>query len=142
MDLIFVSESVIPGLLVATGPDRDLDKLVALAVNYAFDPDNNPSFYRSFYDHAAKHDYQSAFIAHEPWLSDNVPNFTASVDCSLKLITQIFPNEWGIILREAVSELGKKHDWHMVRNFPEQLDELPSMLLAVMLIHYLEIKKD
>ena len=48
----------------ATGPDRELDLAIAFTVRMPF------SGWRSFNDHAAKHDYETAFIAHRVWMDD------------------------------------------------------------------------
>lgn len=73
--------AVILRLEAAPGPDRDLDYMIALAVQHDYG-----STWLSFREHERAHGYQTAFIAHRPWLDAHTPRFTASFEDALTLI--------------------------------------------------------
>ena len=82
-------------LAEATGPSREIDDLLALAVEWDWpvpkrDLNDEAAWFKlSFDEHAAKHDYHTSFIAHHPWRRDYEPEWTASLDAAVALVERV-----------------------------------------------------
>ncbi len=61
------------------------------------------------------------------------PAYTASVDSAIALAERVLPGKGIDLLREAISELGKKYDWHICLKKPEQAKELPIQVCIALL---------
>lgn len=80
----------------ATGPDRELDKAIAYALEWSF-----PGWL-SFEEHKAKHGPDTAWVAHSNWINDGLtkgaqlPPWSASLDACVALLHEVLPGcEWG-----------------------------------------------
>lgn len=93
----------------ATGPDRELDRdiCIELAIDMATD------------DGAVG------------WKSP--PHFTASTDAALALVERVLPAGWPDVLREAISELSRRHSWNITFPVAGQREELSLAILAALL---------
>lgn len=58
---------------------------------------------------------------------------TSSVDACLTLAERVLPGKSIDLLREAISELGKKYHWHICLQKPEQVRELPIQVCIALL---------
>ncbi|RRY11357.1 hypothetical protein [Brucella anthropi] len=63
----------------------------------------------------------------------DIPAYTASVDAAIALAERELPGKGIDLLREAISELGKKYHWHICLKKPEQLRELPIQVCIALL---------
>lgn len=83
-------EALLERVETATGPDRGLDDAIAFATQYR--PDSQHDRLGSFADHEAKHNYETAWIAHAPWRSQwDIPFYTGSIDAALALVERVLP---------------------------------------------------
>ena len=69
----------------------------------------------------------------ERWVSTSAHYFTASVDVAIAMAERVLPGKSIDLLREAISELGKKYHWHICRTKPEQVRELPIQVCIAIL---------
>lgn len=67
------------------------------------------------------------------WVSTSALFFTASVDATIALAERVLPGKGIDLLREAISELGKKYHWHICLKKPEQVKELPIQVCIALL---------
>lgn len=63
----------------------------------------------------------------------HAPAYTASVDAAIALAERVLQGKGIDLLREAISELGKKYDWHICLKKPEQAKELPIQVCIALL---------
>jgi hypothetical protein len=118
-------EELIAKLQAAQGPDRDLDCIME-----AFDEKVSEGFQivrgmdgSVAYWTAVRKDPFSPVAGHmvlrsgKPYTS----SFAVAVDFAVRLL----PEKWTDALREAISEMGRRHDWHICLKRPGQQHELP-----------------
>jgi hypothetical protein len=103
----------------ATGPDRELDYEIGRAViaDDWRDIGNGNRINRASY--------------RQQRIGDSCP--TASVDAVLALAAKLLPGRSADILREALSDLGKRFRWHIALQQPGQMEQLPIAICLALL---------
>lgn len=111
-----------------SGPDRDLDFDIARFEGWTQHSDESDPVYAR----------RPGLWWAEPGESDwntcaSPPAYTSSLDAAVSLVERELPRETPNILREALSDLGRKHHWHIC--FPKlgQIDEMPRLVVAALL---------
>jgi len=65
------------------------------------------------------------------FMRSELPTYTGSVDAAIAFINLVLPGRAAELLREAMSDLGKRFAWHIRTEKPGEIAMLPLALLAV-----------
>lgn len=91
-----------------------------------------PSEHPRNHKHPMFVDTQEAYGTFEgQTLYRDVPRIMESVDAAIAFIERVLPGRAAELLREALSDLGKRFAWHIRTEKPGEIAMLPLALLAV-----------
>lgn len=103
------------------GPDREVDALICVALQYGGPNSEGATNVRRDSDWDEN---DLIFEVNGEPSCNRIPELTASLDATVALCERVLPAKWPDILREALRLMGQEYDWHI------SIDRQPPELLC------------